>query len=226
MKKAELLKRLKLKILLVGDSGAGKTYTSVQIARAVAEKGGKVLYLDVDDGAVLELMNLPDEVLENIDHENVKDFPHLVNSLRKASQYNLIVIDMIWPHLRQWAREYAKKLYLAQGYYWIGEKKVPIDNPETFTLRGFMYQLPNEKEQEVLHMLRIADAHIVATAYPEQDDAIRNLLYGKFDIVLQLYNTAQGRIAKVVKVRANPQLEGKIMQNHVQALANKFKEVV
>jgi len=227
MKKEELLKRLKLKVLLVGDNGVGKTYTSVQIARAVAEAGKKVLYLDVDDGATLELLNLPDNALENIDHENIANFTQLKRTLKtKAPNYDLVVIDILWPFLRKWAREYARKLYIAQGYYWVGEKRVPIDNPQTFTLRGFMYQLPNELEEEIIHTLRELPAHIVATGYPEDNDESRNQLYGRFDIVLQLYNTAQGRVAKIVKVRANPSLENKLLSNHVEALVNKFKEMI
>jgi len=227
MKKAELLKKMKLKILLVGNSGAGKTFTATQIAKTVAEAGKKVLYLDVDDGAIPELALFPDEILENIDHEDIANFPQLWNTLQQtASAYDLVVIDILWPHLRKWVREYAKKLYIAQGYYYVGEKRVQIDNPKTFTLRGFMYQLPNNLEEETLHRLRELPAHIVATTYPIEDDDTRNYLYGKFDIVLQLYNTNQGWVAKVIKVRANPTLTNKILENHVTALVNKFKEVL
>ena len=223
MKKADLLNKLKLKTLLVGDSGAGKTYACVKCAEAMSQNGGKVLYLDVDDGAVLELLALPDNILENIEHKNITDFKMLRDTLRnEAQRYNLIIIDILYPHLKDWARHYAKEAYLKQGYYYIGEKKVPIENPETFDLRGFMYSLPNNLEKEIFILLRKLPCHIIATAYPIDDNDKRNQVYGFFDIVFQIFRTNQGRIAKVIKVRANPQLENKLSQNYIEALTSRL----
>jgi len=222
MKKEELLKNYRIKILLEADSGAGKTYACVKCAEAVSLNNKKVLYLDVDEGATLELLNLSDEVLENITYINIDNYSDLYKILKhKAENYYLVIIDMLYPHLKDWARHHVREALLKQGYYYLGEKKVPITNPETFDLRGFMYSLANNKEKEIFIILRKLKPHIICTAYPLDDDK-KNQIRGYFDIVLQIFNTNEGRVAKVLKVRGNPKLENKLTSNYIEALCKKL----
>ncbi|MDK2824697.1 MAG: hypothetical protein PWP71_2615 [Clostridia bacterium] len=224
MKRDELLQSYKLKTLLEADSGAGKTYACVKCAEAVSENGGKVLYLDVDEGAMLELLNLDDNALENITYLNISSYAQLNNILKKkAENYDLVIIDILYPHLKDWARHHVREALLNQGYYYLGEKRIPIDNPETFDLRGFLYSIANNKEKEIFILLRKLKSHIICTAYPIDDDK-KNQIRGYFDIVFQIFHTHEGRTAKTIKVRANPQLENKLTNNYIEALCAKITQ--
>jgi len=62
----ELNRSYKLKIMLRGPTGSGKTFSCVKFAEYVANKGWKVLYLDHEKGSDEELRKLDDKALENI----------------------------------------------------------------------------------------------------------------------------------------------------------------
>ena len=57
----------------------------------------------------------------------------------------------------------ARDAYLDQGYYYLGEKKVDIDNKETFDLRGFMYQLGTTYQMKLANEIVSCDQDIICT---------------------------------------------------------------
>ena len=133
--KEELRKKYKLKVLLRGVTGTGKTYSAVKIAAYVASKGWKVLYLDHERGSSEEMEKLDDKILENIIHEDFKNYQEIMNAVKKYTteekdRLKLVVIDPMY--LVEMSRLSARNAFLDQGYYWLGEKKVDIDKKETF----------------------------------------------------------------------------------------------
>jgi len=235
MSLASLKNFAKQKILLVGNTGAGKTRTAVELAVEFARAGKTVRYIDTEQGAVNEFMSIFEELYgsldegigelgDKIDYRVALKPKELIEALSGATDYDLLVIDSYYPLVQDNIRLYVRDLYLQQGYYKIGEKKIPIENPETFTLSGFMYQLANEYEKAIFEKLLESRTNIVFTTKPIPDDKSekRNWLYGFFDIILHLYKTNDGKhVAKVVKIRGkrlNEALHGKLVNDYTAML--------
>jgi len=160
----EKLKERKEKILLFGHTGTGKTYTCVKLTVELAKKGKKVLYADMESGSLDEFSNydIDKKVDRNIILVEPEDFGQLKQVIQKAEEkVDVIVIDPL--RAVDEVRQYARRKFLEKGKYWIGEKEIPIDDPETFYLRGFMYQLPNELLNEFFRELVRGKAHLIAT---------------------------------------------------------------
>lgn len=191
--KEELRKKYKLKVLLRGPTGSGKTYTAVKIAEYVASKGWKVLYLDHERGSSEELEKIDDKIIENIIHEDFKNYQEIMDAIKKHTveqkdKLKLIVIDPMY--LIEMSRLSARDAFLEQGYYWLGEKKVDIDNKETFDLRGFMYQLATTYQMKLLNEIVSCKQDIIVTlATPNKHETEYD---GKFSIVLETFNAWVG----------------------------------
>jgi len=225
----------KQKYLIVGDTGTGKTRTAVELAVEFARNGKTVRYIDTEQGATNEFISILEELYGSvekgieelggrIDYRVAIKPNELIEALKDATKYDLLVLDSYYPLVQDNVRLYVRDLYLAQGYYKIGEKKIPIENPETFTLSGFMYQLANEFEKKIFEKLLESRTNIVFTTkpIPEEKSDKRNWLYGFFDVVLHLYKTNSGEhLAKVVKVRGkrlNEALAGKLVRDYAGIL--------
>jgi len=225
----------KQKYLLVGDTGTGKTRTAVELAVEFARNGKTVRYIDTEQGATNEFISILEELYgsvekgieelgDRIDYRVAIKPNELIEALKDATKYDLLVLDSYYPLVQDNVRLYVRDLYLAQGYYKIGEKKIPIENPETFTLSGFMYQLANEFEKKIFEKLLESRTNIVFTTkpIPEEKADKRNWLYGFFDVVLHLYKTNSGEhLAKVVKIRGkrlNEALAGKLVKDYAGIL--------
>lgn len=191
--KEELRKKYKLKVLLRGGTGTGKTFSAVKIAAYVASKGWKVLYLDHERGSSEEMEKLDDKVLDNIIHEDFKNFQEIMDAIKKYTieekdRLRLIIIDPMY--LVEMSRLSARNAFLEQGYYWLGEKKVDIDNKETFDLRGFMYQLSTTYQNELLNKIVTCEQDIICTLMtPNKHETDYD---GKFSIVLETFNAWVG----------------------------------
>lgn len=191
--KEELRKKYKLKVLLRGPTGTGKTYSVVKVAEYVASKGWKVLYLDHERGSSEELDKLDDKVLENIVHEDFKNYLEIMDAIKKhrleqKEKLKLIVIDPMY--LIEMSRLSARDAFLEQGYYWLGEKKVDIDNKETFDLRGFMYQLATTYQMKLLNEIVSCEQDIIVTLMtPNKHEMDYD---GKFSIVLETFTAWVG----------------------------------
>jgi len=190
--KDELHKSYKIKVLLKGGSGTGKTFCAVKSAGYVADRGFKVLYLDYEKGSIKELLELSDDTLQNIIHEDFCDYKTMVNALntniKEEKDLKLVVIDPM--PLVEIARLSAADAFLDQGYYYIGEKRVEISNKETFDLRGYMYQLPNSWVLRFLTNITIFNQDVICTlATPNKYETDYD---GKFDVVFDCYNAWVG----------------------------------
>lgn len=191
--KEELRKKYKLKVLLRGATGSGKTYSAVKIAEYVASKGWKVLFLDHERGSSEELDKLDDKVLDNIIHEDFRNYQEIMDAIKKhrleqKEKLKLIIIDPMY--LIEMSRLSARDAFLEQGYYWLGEKKVDIDNKETFDLRGFMYQLATTYQSKLLNEIVTCEQDIIVTLMtPNKHETDYD---GKFSIVLETFNAWVG----------------------------------
>jgi len=160
----EKLKERKEKILLFGHTGTGKTYSCVKITIELAKKGKKICYIDTESGSIDEFSNyeIDSKTDKNIILIEPKDFGEIKQIVQKAEEkVDVIVIDPL--RAIDEVRHFARKKFLEKGKYWIGEKEIPIDDPDTFYLRGFMYQLPNELINEFFRELVRGKAHLIAT---------------------------------------------------------------
>jgi hypothetical protein len=190
--RTELRKNIRIKIMLRGGPGTGKTYAAVKTAAFVSNKGGNVLYLDHEGGADRELDNLSDKELENIYPVGFSDLKELTTNLDKyrkelGEKLRLVVIDPM--PLIELARLTAKKAFLQQGYYHVGEGIKNIENRETFDLRGYMYQIPNTWTTEFLTEIATSAQDIIctlttATWKSKKEGEKKEEAYdGKFDFV-------------------------------------------
>lgn len=205
----ELLALRKLKILLKGPSGSGKTRAGATCAGFVAYKGYKVLYMDGEKGAMDELLTFDDNIINNIIVKPFTNFKNLVETMYKVREaegdkLRLLVIDPL--HLIDLTRISAVDAYLEQGYYYMGEKAVPIENKETFGLRGYLYSLPNMWTVKFLDEIANFDQDIICTIMtppnPKDRDFKKNDAFdGKFNTILETKYLWEG---KIIHYRATP----------------------
>ncbi|MDQ7031775.1 MAG: AAA family ATPase [Desulfonauticus sp.] len=156
------------RILLIGHTAHGKTYNCTRIALNLAKKGKRVLYIDNEQGSFDEWETLAKEgkltkeIDKNIILVTPKDFLELKDyALNYQDKVNCIVIDPLSFNVE--ARITAKEKILQRGKRILGEAEIPIDDPETFHLRGFDYQLPNEWQMELVRGLAKGRVHFIVT---------------------------------------------------------------
>lgn len=189
----ELNRSYKLKIMLRGPTGTSKTYSCVKFAEYVAGKGWKVLYLDNEKGSDEELKKLDDKILENIIRIPFRDYKQIMEAIKKhqveqKDKLKLIIIDPM--HLIELARTSAEDAIMDQGYYYLGEKKVEIDNKETYHLKGFQFQLATRYQFKLLDEIVNCDQDIVATLMtPNKNETAYD---GKFSVVFETFSAWVG----------------------------------
>lgn len=220
----ELRKKYKLKVLLRGPTGTGKTLTCVKIAEYVASKGWKVLYLDNERGAYEELDKLDEKTLENIIHEDFRNYRQIMDLIKKYREeqkdnLKLIIIDPMY--LVEMARLSARSAFLDQGYYYLGEKKVEIDNKETFDLRGFMYQVATTYQLTLQDEMVNCEQDIVCTLMtPNKHETDYD---GKFSIVFEMFNAWVGN---QVFYKAIPKKFRGVDLNAMPAIDDPYKKLL
>lgn len=220
----ELRKRYKLKILLKGFTGSGKTFSAVKAAEEVARRGWKVLYLDNERSSEEELQKLDDKVLDNIIYESFKNYKTIMEFIKKYTveqkdRLKLIIIDPM--PLVELTRLSARDAFLDQGYYYLGEKKVEIDNKDTFDLRGFMYQLATTYQLKLLDEIVNCDQDIICTLMtPTKHE---NDYDGKFSIILETFTAWVG---KGIFYKAIPKKMRGVDLNSFPAIDNPHKKLL
>lgn len=211
-------------MLLRGPTGSGKTYTAVKIAEYVASKGWKVLYLDHERGSSEELDKIDERILENILHEDFKNYQEIMDAIKKHTteqkeKLKLIIIDPMY--LIEMSRLSARDAFLDQGYYWLGEKKVDIDNKETFDLRGFMYQLATTYQSKLLNEIVSCKQDIIVTLMtPNKHETEYD---GKFSIVLETFNAW---IGNKIFYKAVPKKFRGVDLNTMPAIDDPYKKLL
>lgn len=189
----ELNRSYKLKILLRGPTGTSKTFSAVKVAEYVSKKGWKTLYLDNEKGCDEELMKLDDKALGNIIRIPFRNYKQIMDAIKKYQEeekdkLKVIIIDPM--HLIEMTRISARDAFLDQGYYYLGEKKIEIDNKDTYDLKGFQYQLATTYQFKLLDEIVNCDQDIVCTLMtPNKNETAYD---GKFSIVLETFTAWVG----------------------------------
>ena len=222
--RSELQKKYKLKVLLRGITGTGKTMTVVKIAEEVAKRGWKVLFLDHERGSEEELMKLDDKTLENIIHEDFRNYKQIMEAMKKhrTEQKDILKLIIIDPmYLVEMTRLSARDAYLDQGYYYMGEKKVEIDNRDTFDLRGFMYQLGTTYQMKLRDEILSCEQDIVCTLMtPNKHETAYD---GNFSIVFEMFTSWVGN---KIYYKAIPKKMRGVDLNAIPAIDDPYRKLL
>ena len=103
-------------------------------------------------------------------------------------------------------------------------KKIEIDNRDTFSLRGYMYQIPNEWIDELYRFMVRAPFHFVHVVMLPNDKI--ESYYGWYDAIFEFMKVGDDFEAKVIKIRGKEGKGNVRTENLRKALAEKFAEVV
>lgn len=226
LRELDIDKELKIKILLKGYSGTGKTRACTNITGTLANEGHCVLYLDQEKGAVKELKNLTKtldgDALGRIYFEKFKNFAELddwINIYRKRDEklekegggkenekIRLLIIDPM--PLTELIRASVRDAFVEQGYYYVGgwgEVTKEIKNEDLFELRGSMYSIANTWAFNFLNHVANSDCDIICTLmYPtetkEKEYKFKREYDGKFDYV---YECIAERDTNKISYKAN-----------------------
>jgi hypothetical protein len=163
-------------------------------------QGKNTLYIDLLERSanremlqVNRLVGMPDEkrdeLLAHISYQYAKTWNEAMSQLRAhvaswGSALNLVVLDAgHW--VVKLSRRHAREQYLKQGFYYMGEEKIKITDPENFSLRGYMYDTANQRLDELLDAIITAGCDVMFLLSPEELSAsTRDIFTGYADSVL------------------------------------------
>ena len=243
--------RIKEKILILGETGTQKTLTCCEIARSFSKAGGRVLYVDTEYGCERYFSEMPEEDLANIDLVVPKTFSGLkyvikylaigsreieiekvmdkgwiefstVERTEDIEPYDLVIFDPFDPVKE--ARLEAKEKFLQQGYYYMGDKKIVIDNKETFSLRGWMYQVPNEWIEEIYRFMVRSPYHFIHVVMLPNDHIDK--YFGWYDAIFEFRKTLNDFDAKIIKLRGKATSQIVKTEKLRELLVEKFVSLV
>lgn len=234
VKRSELEAKIKEKILLVADSGYGKTYTAVRVAKLVAENGKKVVYIDPEYGAERELELLDDEVLENIELKITPRWEMLKTAIEHNDDCFLKIVDGLAEAFES-VKHFLEQRYVARGAYVVGDKPISINDPQVFVLPYVAYPKVYSEVTASCRKLVEQKPHIVCTMHSFGETASQRKLtenvYRKFDTVLELKKQsatlpipAVAYMAQCRKHRGTSLAGLALVKNHIGQLENLFKK--
>lgn len=189
VKREQLESMIKEKILLIGETGVGKTFTVTQIAKFVAEHGKKVVFIDPERGAERELELLSDEVLENIELKDTPEWDSFKNAVWNKDDCFLKVIDGLSEAFVS-SKIWLEDRYVSHGEYMVGESEVKIKDREVFTLPWQAYSKVYDFIGKICHELVKQKPHIIVTMHSFGASATKEKLgsdvFRKFDTIMEL----------------------------------------
>jgi len=175
----------KVKVLLVGDSGTGKTYS---VVRAAVESGKKTLFIDTEFGAIEEFASMGYEG-DEVEYVPASNYEDVVDAVKRIGEFEMVVLDSLDDVVRMKIVHLENK-FIELGYYVIGDRKVVIKNPECFVLPWNFY--PSVYSDVVRIVYNIIDSKVdvvVTTKEFGESESKKNLLEvvkAKFDSVIKL----------------------------------------
>lgn len=189
VRREELQQKIKEKILLIGETGVGKTYTAVKVAEFVASHGKQVVFVDPERGAERELELLSDEVLANITLRDVPEWNEFKNAVWADDTCFLKVVDGLSEAFVA-SRMWLEDRYISQGKYMVGEGEVEIKDREIFTLPWQGYPKVYDAIRKICHELVKQAPHIIVTMHSFGTTATKERLqddvFRKFDTIMEL----------------------------------------
>ena len=209
MRREDLDKDIKEKMLFEGLSGSGKTHLCMDIAKIYAMNNKKVMYIDPDAGTDKEKKqifgNLTDKELENIDlikATNIeiyiknmlgwtedKSIGSQINIIQHGLNCDLKVCDGLTTEIELYKTKLSRK-FQSQGRYEIGGKSFEITNKDTWILPYQFYAKLYDQIKEALIEMLDHKYDIIATMHPlkqtEGQQDLQQHIYQKFDSVIRL----------------------------------------
>lgn len=209
MKRSELSKGIKEKLLLEGPSGSGKSYLSIRISKIYLMNNKKVLYIDPEAGIDRELEkvlgDLTDEQLNRFDlirATNIETYLKYMLGWEEENtigsqviktvhgvDYDLKVCDGIGVEIEQYMHKLTTK-FLKQGYYESGGKHTKITDPDTFLLPWEIYPKVYAQIKQALAVMLDHGYDVLCTTHSfkatDSQKALEQSIYAKFDAVLKL----------------------------------------
>lgn len=233
VKRSELQAKIKEKILLIGETGTGKTFTSAKVANFVAGHGKKVVFIDPERGAGKELEMLSDEVLENIEFRDTPEWDPFKKAIFKNDNCFLKVVDGLSEAFVS-SKIYLEDRYVAHGKYMTGkaEAEIEITDKEIFTLPFVAYSKVYDFIIKICHELVKQSPHIIVTMHSfggsEAKQRLEADVFRKFDIIFELRRTPKTTPPSIVydavlkKRRGRPFKAFYAMPNYVEQLEKLF----
>jgi len=198
VKREELERKIKEKILLMGETGVGKTYQAVKIAELVASRGEKVVYIDPEYGAERELELLKDEVLDFIDLRVTPTWKEFELAVLQNDNCFLKIVDSLSDGF-ELAIRWLTDEYIRYGSYVIGDKEIPIKHRDVFVLPFQAYPKVYDGIRALCRKLVEHPYHLICTMHPlvrttkegetASTDARLRLeedIFRKFDTIIRL----------------------------------------
>lgn len=228
MKRSDLTKGVKEKLLLEGPSGAGKSYISIRISKIYLMNGKRVLYIDPEGGIDRELEkvlgDLSDEQLDRFELVRATNIETYLKSmlgweeeLQVGSQvvktvhgtdYDLKVCDGIGVEIEQYMTKLTTK-FLKQGYYESGGKQTKITDPDTFLLPWEIYPKVYAQIRQALVIMLDHKYDVLCTTHGFKDTdsqkALEQSIFAKFDSVV--------RVNKIINPSGIPKWSAMVVKN-------------
>jgi len=156
-----------VKMLLVGNSGAGKTHMCVEIAKVT-----KAALIDVDQGA--------EEIIQKLDAESVvrlsgTPFQTFVQSLNTAiKSADMIIIDSV-TELKLAIAQYIKNKVMEKGEFYVGgvqrDEPKKIADKDLFVLVWELYPVIYDRIRDITRFINSKEKSYIMTYHPPFDKA-------------------------------------------------------
>jgi len=159
---------MRLKMLMVGQSGTGKTHLCVNIGKAV-----KTVILDVDEKADVIVSKLDAE--DTVTVMSGTPFTTFMDSLKKAinSDAELIVVDSL-TELKDIIKRWLKNKILARGEFYIGgveRKETTKIDPDTFLITWELHPVIYDRIRDIMKAINSAGKSFIFTYHPPTEAA-------------------------------------------------------
>lgn len=180
MKLNEIKSQANKKVLLRGESGRGKTQTSVKVAITVSAAGHDVLYVDTEtEGAetiatMVEAGEHTEDEIENIDYQQATNYDEFMDLIVEENHkdYDLMIVDTL-----------DHKSTYAQMEEADAQKASDVEWSEWFGVY--------ETEKDIMETLNKPRTNIIATLDPQsgsmdKEKGVQTNIHGYFNVVVEL----------------------------------------
>ena len=159
-----------VKVLMIGESGVGKTHTCVEVSKVI-----KSIIIDVDEGAepIIQKLNA-EETVQKLDGTPYSTF---IRSLKQAVQSDaeMIIIDSL-TELKEVIKRHIKEKILQKGEFFIGgvERESPkrIADPDLFVLTWELHPAVYDKIRDIMRFINSAGKSFIVTYHPPVGDKV------------------------------------------------------
>lgn len=206
----------KVKVLLRGESGYGKTKTSAEIALLCLDAGLDVLYADTESEGSGTLVNLiergdwDEDVVENLTYRQVDDYGDLEDVLEQQERFDLVVIDTL-DH---------KHSYALKGV---------TDAKRSSDADWNQYPQIYSAEKQIMEKIGKPDANIIATLDPssgkmDKPKGAQTNIHGYFSIVIDLKKSGNEWINTITNWIGRSEVIGKGTDNLAEGISSEIIE--